>query len=276
MDSAVSLSLEFVKGHPVEGARLLEGLRDDQTAAFLEEIPPSVSAGIVGVMNPAAATSCLELMGTKVAAAIVAELPTGISARLLRRTGDAIQGAIQRELPPRVAEPLRRVLRYPEGSAGSLMDPNVVVAFEEDTVETVLETVRSRPDQTLDYVYVVNRQHRFVGVSRIQELMKAPPDARVSDIMRREIGRISPKMGRPGILTHPGWRNSHALPVVDETGVFLGAIGYLTLRRLQNDREPDTGSRIDGSAGAALGELYGIGLSGLLRWAASMMSREKS
>ena len=38
MDSAVSLSLEFIKGHPVDAARIFEGLKDEQAAAFLEGI----------------------------------------------------------------------------------------------------------------------------------------------------------------------------------------------------------------------------------------------
>lgn len=276
MESALSLSHEFLKAHPLDATRILEGLRDEQTAAVLEKVPPPIASGVIGVMNPVLAASCLELMRGKRAAAIVAQLPAAVASLLLRRMGEVIRENIRREVPPDVSEPLKRLLKYPVGTAGSVMDPNVFVSLEDEAVKAVLKNLRNHPDQTMDYVYVVNRQHGFVGYNRIQELMKAPVDARMADIVRRDMGRLSPNMTDQAVLRHPGWHDFHAMPVVEENGLFLGAVGYSTLRRIEDDGEQVGGDRLGGAAGTALAELYGIGLSGLLRWAAAMMKRERT
>ena len=74
---------------------------------------------------------------------------------------------------------------------------------------------------------------------------------------------------------NPGWREFHTLPVVDEKGIFLGAIDYRTIRRLEQDIiKPAHHSPLNETA-AAMGELFWVGLSGFVKGAASALSRLK-
>ncbi len=64
------------------------------------------------------------------------------------------------------------------------------------------------------------------------------------------------------VLVHPAWLEFHTLPVLDEKDLFAGPLRYKTLRRLANqvDSRPPPDQ-----VGTALGELYRIGLSALVR-----------
>ena len=56
----------------------------------------------------------------------------------------------------------------------------------------------------------------------------------------------------------------HALPVVGHDGTYLGAIRYETLRRLEMEVQARIQHPSPVSVAVSLGELYWVGLSGLL------------
>ena len=117
------------------------------------------------------------------------------------------------------------------------------------------------------YLYVVDRDRKLVGVLDIRELLIAHSNELLPAVMRSNLDRVRAGAGIADMMAHPGWRDYDALPVVDEAGVFLGALRHRTLRRI----ETDSPSAQDGATEtlAALAELYFIGAGGMLRGLAS-------
>jgi magnesium transporter len=224
-------------------------------------------------MTPTSGADCLARMRPDAAAAAVAESRTDLASALLRRLDDSARAALLDRLPEAEAGFLRDVLRYPEGSAGALMDPCAMAVADDVTAGEALARVRRSPRHMLYYVYVVDRTRRLVGVVDVRELMLARPGEALTGVMRRPVARLSATMTRPAILAHPGWRHVHALPVVDEESVLLGAIRYQTFRGLEDEvghqsRRGDAVTTV-----FALGELYWLGLSGLLDGLSSVVKR---
>ncbi len=71
------------------------------------------------------------------------------------------------------------------------------------------------------------------------------------------------------VRTHPGWRSFHALPVTDEEGRLVGAIRYQTLRRLEQEIDAARGEQITTQTVGALGELFHLGVAGMIEGVAS-------
>jgi hypothetical protein len=67
----------------------------------------------------------------------------------------------------------------------------------------------------------------------------------------------------------------HTLPVVDRAGVFLGTIRYSTVRRIESDNQAQRISPQAIAASTALGDLYRIGLTGLVRSSSVGQSHRK-
>jgi magnesium transporter len=269
MDSDLLISSRFIEEHPVDAARILEGLPIEDTAAFLKEVSPRLAAAVVGRMDSMTAARYLERMGAKRAADILAKLHLEIASLLLRRSDERTKEAILGSVPREVSEPLRSVLDFPEGTAGSLMDPRVFTIFEDGYVKEALKHMRKRPEHLIYYVYVLNRDQVFTGYTNLRELMLADPNAQIASVMHTDMGHLSPKLNRTAILEHPDWQRFHALPVVNGKGVFLGALGYQTLRRLEHEENQGPRAESATEAGTALAELYRIGVVGLLKWVAS-------
>lgn len=264
METVRLLSRAFLEAHPDDAARILERFISEEAAALLEEISPTLAAALLPPMAPVAGAECLGRMATDRAAAVIAELDLDAAALLLRRMELAPRARVLEALPDPVAGPLGFLLRYPEGTAGALMDPRVLALPHDLAVGEALARVRRAPRLVLYYLYVVDRRQALVGVLNLRELLLAPRHVALDAVMRPHVARLSARADRATIVAHPGWREFHALPVVDEAGAFVGVVRYETLRRLEV--EPATGPEGPRAVGAvvSLGELCWSGFARVL------------
>jgi magnesium transporter len=173
---------------------------------------------------------------------------------------DRLLGAV----PARRAAPLQRLLTYPLGTAGSLMDPQVLALPQSLPAGAALERVQRTAQHTFYYLYVVDADYTLVGVMNLRELMLAASQDQLSTVMHKRVERLPADAPLAAILLHPAWREFHALPVTDGQEKFLGAIRYKTLKRLEQEsarqRTPDESL----TALLSLGELCWIGFAGML------------
>jgi magnesium transporter len=250
----------FLGQHPVEAASLLERLPSSEAAEVLEDIDPEAAATALRRMAAPAAVACLVSLKRERAGAIVAGVPVEIASNLLRRMEPECRQAIVETLPSRTADALGVLLLHPENTAGALMDPLIQVLPEDITVGEALSLIQRFPRELYFYVYIVDRSHLLAGVLDIRELMLAAREETLSAIMRPVVAKLSPWADLKSIMAHPGWRDFDALPVVDESGLFLGAIRNRRIR----DLERDLASAHEARGGIALllnlGELYWSGL----------------
>ena len=272
MRSDLMLSFEFIKNHPIDAARILEQLKVEETASFLKQTPPTLAAGVIWLMDSIHAARCLEVMDKNHSGEIITELPLEISSLLFRRIEDEHKQAILDVLSPEASNPLRLILSYPEDTAGALMDPQVFILHEDITVKEGIRRFRKYPRHLIYYVYVVNREHVLVGHINISDLLLSDSNALISSVMQRDMTRLSPNLSCQAILTHLGWQEYHALPVTDNKGIFLGAIGYRTIQRLLREDKKHHPPTPVNKAAKAMRELYWLGLSGMINWAASALS----
>lgn len=257
------LAHDFIDAHPARAALRLEQMPTEQVAAVLRAVPARSAAGAFRDMTSSHAAGCLEALGPEDAAAIVALMTVDDAARIVRALDAARREALLAALPEETREPLGRILAYPEGTAGAVMDPAIFQLPDDGLVADARERLRHAAHDLLYYLYVVDRGHRLVGVLDIPELMLARPRDPVNTAMNRDVERLSAWMPVALVRTHAGWHRYHALPVVDEQGRLLGAVRYQTLRRLEReatDRGPDPAQL----TARALGELFQLGTSGLL------------
>ena len=121
--------------------------------------------------------------------------------------------------------------------------------------------MRSNPERSSHFLYVLERDQTLAGVLTLRELLAAGEDAEVAALMQRDVVCLRMADSLASVLVHPAWLEFHTLPVLDGKDRFAGVLRHKTLRQLA-----DLGQRpapID-QAGAALGELYRIGLSALV------------
>ena len=263
METDWLLTQTFLESHPRDSAVILERLPAEDTAAFLEKTPPELAARVFRSMAPLAAAGCLERLSPECAAAVLAALPLNQAAGLLRRLDAEVRERTLAHAPADCAMSLRRLLQYPEGTAGALMEPRALALPGDIKVSEARMRVRRAPHNLLSYLYVVDREQHLIGVLTLRELMLAPPKIMLSSTMCSHVLRLPARADFASVLAHPGWRDFHVLPVVDDSDVFVGVIRHEKLRSLEDTARSNPGSQAV-STMLSLGELYWIGLTGML------------
>jgi magnesium transporter len=118
------------------------------------------------------------------------------------------------------------LLGYPENSVGRLMTPHYVAVREQWTVQEVLDYVRAhgQDSETLNTIYVVDEQGLLIDDVRIRELLLAPVDKRVADLMdRRFVTLTAPDDQQTAVAVFRQYDRT-ALPVTDTAGMLIGIV----------------------------------------------------
>jgi len=258
------LSEAFLAGHPDDAARAIESLGANDAARVLGRVSLDAAAPALGRMAPHDAGHLFAALGAERSAALVRRLELQDAAAILRTLEPSERDVILAALSEDDSGPISLLLLYPEGTAGSYMDPRVLCVPTDITVEQAQQRVRVRYQRTVYYVYVVDRDKELVGVVNLRELFVAPKSASLASITRRSVARIAASARRNAIVMHPRWRELHTLPVVDDDGRFLGAIRYRTLRRLETESANESRRKHPLTVAAGLAEIYALGVHALI------------
>jgi magnesium transporter len=262
MDIEARIAGDLLRAHPIDAAQALERLPAREVAALVQKMESETSGGILQRMAPTLVGGILLELGEEKATEIIEKLPVEMAALSLRSMDPSFRERILAALPGRRSRALTSLLRFPDGTAGSLMDPEVLALPHDLTAREALARVREAAGNARCNLYVVDRDQTLMGVINLHELLAARPADRLSSLMQTRVHRLPAKADRHAIVSDPGWREVHALPVVDERGVYLGAIGYRTLRVLE---EQLRGSRTaEGATARALGGLLRTGAAAML------------
>ena len=257
-----ALAAQLLRDHPDEAARVIETLPAAQVAAVAGEALPEIAAGVLGRLAPHALDDVLPALDPAILARALTELDTDVAARVLRRLPEEQRPGVLAHLDDALSRSLRTLLRHAEDTAGALLDPDVLSLPATLDAKEALAYVRSHPERARYNLYVTDAEQRLVGVLNLRELLLAPADAPLPDLMKPAKHRLPAHADRYQIASHPGWQDVHALPVLDRDGAYLGTIRYRTLRQIEREI---AGAKTEGNTAArALGELYATGASSLI------------
>ena len=229
-------------------------------------------------MNPHFMSSVFELMQQENVVKLFESLEIHFTVLSVRMMNEDLAERLLNTISSEKSTFIRRLLKYLENSVGSHMDPSVLTLSDRMTVKEALAEVKRHNKKISPDLFVLTSDRRLAGLIHISDLIAGNPENEIRLMMNHKIITIPPETPVQSILNHQEWKDYYALPVVDKTSVFLGAIRLETIRSILVDsdkRKEDLGQ----TAISALGELYQIGLAGLLKSATdikSASSKEKT
>ncbi|MET0459972.1 MAG: magnesium transporter, partial [Ilumatobacteraceae bacterium] len=161
--------------------QLAEAMEDDRLADLLEELPEEEQLRIIEGLDLERLLSVLEEMELDDLADLLAEMPGEQRTQLLSA------------MDVEDADVLRRLLSYAEGTAGSLMTPDVIIFGPLATVAQALAEVRD-PEWLVSIaaqVFVTNAPFvaptgTYLGVVHFQRLLREPPSMTLGRCVEEE------------------------------------------------------------------------------------------
>jgi magnesium transporter len=220
---------EFLVGtHPRAVAVFLAGLEPTEIAAALRVAPAAVQAEVFSNFDSDKQLALVGILPRDELGRLLSDMPPDDRADLLRKVPEDRREAILPAMAQAEREDVRRLMSYPEGTAGAIMTSEYATLSPDETVAAALTRLRCEaPDkETIYYSYVIDGQRRLLGNVSLKDLILARPEAKVSDVMRTDA--ISVRVGDDQEQAARTITNYDliALPVVDANNALVGIITH--------------------------------------------------
>jgi Mg/Co/Ni transporter MgtE len=264
----------FLQKHGTEVARALEKFEPEELAPYFSESSVALALEVLPHMNPHLMSLVFELMPQEKVTKILESMDIQQALLSIRMMKNELATEILNSLSPEKSGTLKRLLKYLEFSVGSHIDTSVLTLSERMTVKEAMEQAKRHKRKIHPNLFVLTSDRNLAGVISVSDLITENSQNEISSIMNTRIITLSPDTPIHSIVNHKEWKDFYALPVVDNTSLFLGVIKLETIRAILAPNEIRREGLGD-DAISALGELYQIGLAGLLKSASDLGSVSK-
>ena len=208
-------------------AEMVGRLGDTNRAVFFEKVPEDKATEIFQLLDVAIQKDVIEAVSNQRVAAIINEMDPDNRTALLESLPQHSTRQLLSFLKPRERKQAQRLLDFPKDSVGRLMTPDFLAIKQEWNVERVLDFIRRNGEdkETLNDIYVVDDRGRLVDDIGIRELLLAPLDKGIQDIMDRQFTALPATADEEhAIQAFKKYSSRTALPVTDEEGYLLGIV----------------------------------------------------
>jgi magnesium transporter len=214
--------------NPVVAAEVLEGLEPQEARAVLSQAPLAKQAEIFSFIDPAAQIELVGAMERQQLSKLIEAMAPDDRVDLLEHLEEEQVEAILPLIAQAEREEIRKLLSYPESSAGSIMTTEYASLPENITAREALERLRQQaPDrETIYYIYVVDEARRLHGVITLRELILARPHALLANLMRRETIAVHVEDDQQEVARQIARFDLLAIPVLDDEQRLVGIITH--------------------------------------------------
>ena len=194
-------------------------LDDERLADVLSELPEHDQVEILAALDRERAADVLEEMDPDDAADLLNELPP------------PEQDVLLDLMEPDEADPVRQLLNYTPGTAGSVMTSEPVILPPDATVAEALARIREPQlsPAVAAQVFVTRAPMttptgRYLGMVHFQRLLREPPADLLGGVVVNDIDPLRPTTPLPEITRRMATYDLVAMPVVDRTNRLVGAV----------------------------------------------------
>ena len=212
--------------HPADIADIVEQLSPHDAQEVIEALDTDVAAETLAEVEPITQAQIMRDLDNETATDILEEMEPDEAADLLDNLPDARSDELLNEMEPDEARDVKELMTYHEDTAGGLMTTELVAVRAVLTCEQTIARLRELAPkaETIYYVYVTDEDERLVGVLSLRDLVIAPPETHIKDIMVRNVIHVYVEDHADDVAQVIGRYNLLAVPVVSDEERLLGII----------------------------------------------------
>ena len=254
---------QFINSHPQQAGVILKELKDEEIVAFLESGSTDMAVKIISTLNSYKAAKSLEKLNIGLALTVMGNIDLRLKRTILRQCSKEFQNQLLDAMPSKQSAILRQKLAFTTETTGFLMDP-LLISFKNDlTVEELIIIAKNEKEHISSNIVVVDDNGIPEGIITLRDLFFAVSSTRVSVLMKTKFPKFYADESIESIKNHPGWHEYQSIPVIDRFETLIGTLDFRTIGESQLNKREQIKNIIETSN--ALGELYRIGLTGLLQ-----------
>ncbi|MFH0862265.1 MAG: CBS domain-containing protein [Candidatus Altiarchaeota archaeon] len=212
--------------HPEDIADVMEDLSHNERALIFKSLNTKKAAEALIGSEPDVQESVLKNMKMERIKDLLEDIPSDQAADILSLMGKSKADKLLSSMRPDTAGRIRGILNYPPESAAAIMDTSYIAVTEDCTAQGTIDLLRkiSPPSETIYHIYVVDLENHPVGVLSIRRLIIAPPQVKVSEIMKKEVIHVRLSTTKEDVAKAIAKYDLFVIPVVDDANILRGIV----------------------------------------------------
>lgn len=221
-----AVNRQFLLEHPAQAADVIDGFGRSAAIELLVGHESDTLARVWRHLSPARIDEIVPELPEKLLKQALHSLDPGVLALSLARISEDSRNRCLALLPRRAEAEVRRLMDYPPGSAGRVMDVRIPSFRGEQPAGLTLDQLRQSKPKDLRELFIVDSERRLTGTVDLQELLIAEPTDLLKEIARPPSAAVSPFDDREEVAEKLRAVHLDQLPVIDIHGRLIGAIRH--------------------------------------------------
>ncbi|MDR3694899.1 magnesium transporter [Mucilaginibacter sp.] len=213
--------------HASEIALLFEKLPKEAKERIINILPTDIASEVISEMDEEHRPGELLInLDPEKRQEIVEELDYDDATDIISQLDEDEQQEILEDLDEEDAESIRALMKYPEDTAGGIMNSEIVkVNINLEKKDALDEIIRQSEEMEEFYtVYVVDDHDILQGILSIKNILKAKADAHVRELVNTDFVFVKAEMDQEDVAGLISQYNLTTIPVVDDNMKLLGRV----------------------------------------------------
>ncbi len=214
--------------YPGVVAEVLDDLEPEMTWQVLSHCEPELQAEIFRFFPMSYQVRLVESIDREALSKIIEVMAPDDRVDLLERMDQDHVEALLPLIAQAERNDIRKLLSYPEDSAGSIMTTEYASLPVNITAGEALQRLRLQAPsrETIYYVYITDDQRRLVGFLSLRKLIQAKPDVQLKEIVQKDVIKVNVNDDQETVANELIRLGFIAMPVVDDDNRLVGIVTY--------------------------------------------------
>lgn len=214
--------------YSVDIAAFIESLESESGLAYLLSLEVDKRAEVFSYIDLEAQVEFARHLKHEELAEIASQMASDSRVDLFNQLNPSEQQQLLQDLDEEQRDDVRRLSVYPEKTAGALMCSEYVTLAGNLTAKEAIEQLRREaPKKAAIYrSYIIDAEHRLIGVVRLHELILSSDETPISEIMDQDPVKMGLDDGQEDVARTINRYDLTTVPVVDSNNRLVGIVTH--------------------------------------------------
>ncbi len=216
----------FSDMHPADIAELIDELEEDDRLHLFSLLDVEKASDVILELSDTSREQLIEDLSNEQLTDIIEEMDSDDAADIIAELSDDQAKAVLEAIEPEESHDVQELLKYPEDSAGGIMQSELVSVGHTSTINDAFQAVADAKDaiENIYNIFVVDDEDKLLGAVPLQRLITTRRFTPIMDVVDEDIPSVPVDMDQEEVAHLFKKYDLVSVPVVDAQHHLLGRI----------------------------------------------------